>query len=256
MPSILSVARKSYSLVLFLIIWQAISHFKIVPAFFLPSIPVILARGYEATLSGQLPHDLGVTLFRAMLSLFLASSVGIPLGMMMARMKYVRWFFDPILSIGLPAPKVSFIPIFILWFGFGDMSKIMLTFFACTFPIVNTTYLGAIGIDRYLVWSAQNMGTKKRPLFWRIVLPATLPQIFSGLQIAFPISLIVTTVIEMLRGGGGIGAAMMQGSRFADMPIVFINLIALALFGSISMDLLRRLRRLLLHWHQEADAPT
>lgn len=252
--SITAFGRKYYSLALFAVAWHVASQLEVVPAFFLPPIPVLLSRAWEETVTGQLPYDAGLTLGRALISLTMATLVGVPLGMMMARIRAMRWFFDPLLSIGLPAPKVSFIPIFILWFGFGDMSKIMLVFFSCSFPMTNMTYLGAMGIDKYLVWSARNMGTNQRTLFRRIILPATMPQIFNGLQIAFPVSLIVMTVTEMLRGGGGVGSAMMQGARFADMPVVFINLISLAIIGSVSMNLLRRLRRGLLHWHQEAEA--
>ena len=246
--------RRYYSLVLFLSIWQIASHFEWVPAFFLPSLTVIASRAYESILSGQLPYDIFRTMSRSLTSVSLAVLVGVPLGAMMGRLRPVRWFFSPLLSIGLPTPKVSFLPIFILWFGFADLSKIMLTFFACTFSMVNMTYLGTMGIDHYLIWSARNMGTSERKLFWRVILPAALPQIFNGFQIAFPVSLIVVSVSEMLRGGDGIGAAMMQGARFADMPVVFVNLMTLALVGTVSINLLARLRRRLLHWHEESQA--
>ena len=250
----MKIVKRWYSIILLVAVWQTISHFEWVRPFFLPSVTTILDSAWEGVLSGRLLWDIYITMYRSLVSFFLAIMVGVPLGAMMARIPVIKWFFDPILSIALPSPKVTFIPLFILWFGFSDLSKILLSLFACVFPVINTTYLGTIGIDRYFVWSARNMGTNERKLFWRVVLPAALPQIFSGFQIAFPISLIVVTVTEMLRGGGGIGDTMMRATRFMDMPLVFVNLVVLALVGSASMALLARLRKYLLHWHEETRA--
>lgn len=247
-------ARRFGSLLFFLLAWETASQLRLVPAFFLPSWVSIVQQARADFASGQLPADILLSMYRALAGLLLAVLAGVPLGAAMGRVKAVRWFFDPLVSIWLPAPKITFFPIFIIWFGFANMSKIALVFVACIFPIVNMTYLGTMNIDRYLVWSARNMGTGERKILWKVVLPAALPQVFNGLQIAFPISLIVTSVTEMLGGGGGVGATMMESARFADMPRVFVYLLVLALVGAFSMSLVTRLRGLLLHWHEEARA--
>ncbi|MFQ6111649.1 MAG: ABC transporter permease [Nitrospinota bacterium] len=249
----MSYLKKYYSLLLLLVAWQTVSHFELVPAFFLPSVTTLAFQSYEEIVSGRLPADIILTIYRSLLGFLLAIIVGVPLGVTMARVKPVRWLFDPIISIGFPAPKISFIPIFVLWFGFFSLPKIMLTSFACVFPVVNMTYLGTIGIDKYLVWSARNMGTDERKMLWKVVVPAALPQVFNGVQVAFPVSLIIVTVSEMLGGGGGIGASMMMAARFADMPVVFVNLLAVSFMGFVSMKLLARGRKLLLHWHEETQ---
>ena len=247
-------ARRYGSVLFFLLAWEAASQLKLVPEFFLPSWVSIGQQAWVDTASGQLPMDIALSMFRALTGLSMAVLVGVPLGAAMGRVKAVRWFLDPLVSIWLPAPKVTFFPLFIIWFGFGSASKIALIFVACMFPLINMTYLGTIGIDRYLVWSARNMGTGERKILWKVVLPAALPQIFNGLQIAFPVSLIVTSVTEMLGGGGGVGASMMESARFALMPRVFVYLIVLAVVGAFSMSLMAQLRRLLLQWHEEAQA--
>ncbi len=251
--SYISHLKRFYSLLILLVVWQVVSHFKVVPEFFLPSLTTLASEGYRQLISGTLLRDILLTTYRALVGFLLAILVGVPLGITMARVKSVKWFFDPLISIGFPAPKISFIPIFVLWFGFDDLPKIMLTAFACVFPVVNMTYLGTLGIDKYLVWSARNMGTGERKELWKVILPATLPQIFNGIQIAFPIAFIVVTVSEMLGSGGGIGGSMMRAARFADMPSVFVNLLAISLIGLVSMRLLARARRLLLHWHEETQ---
>ena len=97
------------------------------------------------------------------------------------------------------------------------------------------------------------MGTRNRALLWEIVLPAALPQVFTGLQVALPIAFIVVIVTEMLTGGGGLGGGMMEGQRFADSTRVFANLVAVGVLGILAMKGLAFLRRRLLVWHEEVQ---
>jgi len=106
------------------------------------------------------------------------------------------------------------------------------------------------------LWSARNLGASDRQLLWEVILPASLPQILTGLQIAMPISLIVCIIAEMLMGGYGIGGAMIQASRFANSPGVFAGLIEIAIVGYALVKIMAVIRRRLLLWHQEAMQPT
>ncbi|MBI3077348.1 MAG: ABC transporter permease subunit [Deltaproteobacteria bacterium] len=171
----------------------------------------------------------------------------------MGRLRTVRWLADPFVSVGFPMPKVSFLPIFILWFGY-DLSKILLTTVAAVFPIVAATHAGVAGVDRSLLWVGQNLKMREGRIFLRIVLPAILPQIFNGLQIAFPVGLIVVVVTEMLTGGRGVGTVMMMGARFGDSPAVFAGLVLVAALGLASLKGLAAIRARLLRWHQETRA--
>ncbi len=136
----------------------------------------------------------------------------------MSRSKLVRWFFDPIISVGFPMPKIAFLPIIILWLGVYDVSKISIVVFDAIFPVVTATLAGIAGVDKELIWSARNMGANERELMWQVELPAALPQILTGLQVALPIALIVAIIGEMVMGGYGLGGAMMSASRFANSP--------------------------------------
>ena len=115
-------------------------------------------------------------------------------------------------------PKIAFLPIIMLWLGLYDVSKISIVVFDAIFPVVTATLAGIAGVEKELIWSARNMGANERELMWQIVLPAALPQILTGLQVALPISLIVAIIAEMAMGGYGLGGAMMSASRFADSP--------------------------------------
>jgi ABC-type nitrate/sulfonate/bicarbonate transport system permease component len=174
----------------------------------------------------------------------------------MARMRSVYWFFDPIISIGFPVPKIAFLPIIVLWLGFFDVSKITMIVFNSIFPVVTATVVGVYGVEKELIWSARNLGTSERALSWEVLLPAALPQIFTGLQVALPIALIVGILTEMAMGGYGIGASMQTASRFADSLGVFAGIIEIAVVGYALVKLMAMLRAWLLVWHPEALEPT
>src|SRR5437763_5876305 len=180
-------------------------------------------------MSGELALNLGQTLYRAIAGFAIAGAAGVVIGILMTRRRWVRWFFDPIVSVGFPMPKIAFLPVFMLWLGLYDVSKISMAAFNAIFPVIAATIAAAEGVDRHLLWSARSLGASERQLLREIILPAALPQILTGLQVALPISMIVTIVTEMLMGGQGLGGAMIAASRFADSPGVFAGIVEVAL---------------------------
>jgi taurine transport system permease protein len=170
---------------------------------------------------------------------------------LMSRNVLARWFFDPIISVGFPMPKIAFLPIIILWLGLYDVSKISIVVFDAIFPVVTATLAGLAAVDRELIWSARNMGASEREVMWQVALPAALPQILTGLQVALPIALIVAIIGEMVMGGYGLGGAMMSASRFADSRGVFAGIVEIAVVGYGLIKAMAFLRRRLLIWHQE-----
>lgn len=97
-------------------------------------------------------------------------------------------------------PKVAFLPVIILWLGVYDASKITMIVVDAAFPVITATIVGLRGVDHYLLWSARNIGASNRELLWQIALPAALPQIMTGLQVALPIALILAVFTEMMGG--------------------------------------------------------
>jgi ABC-type nitrate/sulfonate/bicarbonate transport system permease component len=182
--------------------------------------------------------------------------LGIALGFAMARVRVFHWFFDPIVSIGFPIPKIAFLPIIVLWLGFFDVSKITMIAFNTIFPVITATIVGVYGVEKEIIWSARNLGTNERAMLWEIILPAALPQIFTGLQVALPIAMIVGVLTEMAMGGYGVGGSMQTASRMADSLGVFAGIVEIAVVGYALVKAMTILRRRLLVWHQEANEPT
>jgi ABC-type nitrate/sulfonate/bicarbonate transport system permease component len=240
-----------FSILVVLLAWELFARSGRVTPFMLPAFSVVLARIYSDAVGGDLWINLGLTIYRAMAGFAIASIGGIALGALMSRSKIARWFFDPIISVGFPMPKIAFLPIIMLWFGLYDFSKISIVVFDAIFPVVTATLGGIASVDKELIWSGRNMGASEREMMWQILLPAALPQILTGLQVALPISLIVAIIAEMAMGGYGLGGAMMTASRYANSPGVFAGIVEIAVVGYALIKAMAAIRRRLLAWHPE-----
>ena len=234
--------------------WELLASSGQVTPFQLPRLSAVFVRIWDDAETGELAINTGLTLYRALVGFIIAAIGGILLGAAMARNVPVRWFFDPIVSVGFPMPKIAFLPIMVLWLGFYDVSKIAMIVLDAIFPVVTATVAGLNSVERELIWSARNMGAGDRELMWQVLLPASLPQILTGLQVALPLCLIVAVVAEMAMGGYGLGGAMNTASRFADSRGVFAGIVEIAAVGYCLIKLMSLTRRRLLLWHQEAEA--
>lgn len=241
-----------FSILLLLIAWELFARSGKVTMFMLPPFTVVAKYIANDAVSGVLWINLGLTLYRAMAGFLIAATGGIALATLMSRVKLVRWFFDPIISVGFPMPKIAFLPVIILWLGVYDVSKICIVVFDSIFPVLTATLAGIAAVEKELLWSARNMGANERELTWQVALPAASPQILTGLQVALPIALIVEIIAEMVMGGYGLGGAMMTASRFANSSGVFAGLVEIAVVGFALIKVMAMLRRRLLVWHQEA----
>jgi len=253
---LLSGFARVFSILLLLIAWELTARSGLFTPFQLPALSVVIQRIWDDAVSGELWINTGLTLYRALTAFLICAVLGVAIGMAMSRSVIANWFFDPIISVGFPMPKIAFLPVVILWLGVFDVSKITIIVVDAIFPVIAATVIAIQGVERELLWSARNMGASNRELLTQIVLPAASPQIMTGLQVALPLSLIVAVVAEMLMGGYGLGGAMMTASRFANSTGVFAGIVEIAVVGYALVKLMALVRRRLLIWHQEAIAPS
>ena len=252
----LSGTMRIFSVVLLLVAWEALARSGMFTHFQLPAFSTVVARIWEDGTSGDLWLNTGLTLYRALAAFCIAAVGGVAIGMAMSRNAIASWFFDPIVSVGFPMPKIAFLPVVILWLGVYDVSKITIIVVDAIFPVIAATVIAIQGVERELIWSARNMGASNREVLSQVVLPAAFPQIMTGLQVALPLSLIVAVVAEMLMGGYGLGGAMMEASRFANSTGVFAGIVEIAVVGYILVKTMALIRRRLLIWHPEANEPS
>ena len=245
-----------FSVLALAIAWEVLARSGTFTHFQLPALSDVIERIWSDGVSGDLWINTGLTLYRALTAFFICAVLGVAIGMAMSRNMLAYWFFDPIVSVGFPMPKIAFLPVVILWLGVYDVSKITMACVDAIFPVIAATVIAIDGVEKELIWSARNMGANKRELLTQVVLPAAFPQIMTGLQVALPLALIVTVVAEMLMGGYGLGGAMMTASRFANSTGVFAGIVEIAVVGYFLVKAMSLIRRRLLVWHPEAHEPT
>jgi ABC-type nitrate/sulfonate/bicarbonate transport system permease component len=231
-----------FSILALAVAWEVAARSGAFTPYMLPALSAVLERIWSDLITGDLLINTGVTLYRALTGFLIGAVAGIALGMGICRNRLTNWFFDPIISVGFPMPKIAFLPVVMLWLGVYDMSKITMISVEAIFPVVTATIVGIRGGERELLW--------------QIALPAALPQIITGLQVALPIALIVAIVTEMFMGGYGLGGAMNTAARFADSRGVFAGIVEIAVIGYALVKGMGLIRRRLLLWHQEAVAPS
>ncbi len=234
-----------------LAIWALVTSLGMIRPFLLPSPGMVMIRLARDIRDGDFFLNAGLTMYRALLGFALACAIGIPAGMLIASGRWMRWFCDPLISVGFPMPKIAFLPVFMLWFGVYDLSKIIMVSFAAIFTVIAAAEAGTRGVDRFMLWSARSMGAGRLAVFAQVVLPAAMPQFLTGLQIALPVSLITAVAAEMLMGGAGLGGAMLAAGNYADSPGVFAGIVETSVVGLIAVGGMTRLRRRLLRWHPE-----
>jgi ABC-type nitrate/sulfonate/bicarbonate transport system permease component len=217
---------------------------------FLPPFSMVLDQLYATLAQGELVPPLLISLYRTAMGLLLAAVIGIPLGFVMVRSRVMAWLFDPIVAFGNPAPKLALIPVFTLWFGIDHLSKIMLVAATTVFPFILAAAAGARSVPLNQIWAARAMGSSELTLLRRVVLPASLPALLSGVRVAVPTALLTTFTAEMV-AGGGLGGALVLAQRYFESPTVYAYLLVMLACGYLLDVELLRIRRRLLRWHEE-----
>lgn len=244
-----SGASRLVAVVALLLLWEGVSRGEVVNPNVFPPVSEIVVRWATLIATGRIFPPLRDTLGRALAGLAGALAVGVPLGLLMGRARWAAWLLEPLFAFGFPLPKIALIPLYVHWFGLFSLSKIMLVFTDCLFPIVIFTYHGAKGVSPVHLWSAQARGTGRVRLLWRVVLPLSLAAIYDGFQVALVVAVLVAVVAEMVSGGGGLGVLMISAYRYGDVRGAFAALATISLVGYALARLAQVLRGRLLHWH-------
>ena len=249
-PALASGLRRVALPVLGVIVWEAAAR----SGWFSPLIVPSIARiGYQLGLLVTQPASLVEVCYsvaRGLGGFALAAVVGVALGVVMGRSATAAACFGPILSGTYPIPKIALFPIFIYLFGIGSLSKVLLVFLECLYPIVITTQAGGRAVSRVLVWSAANMGASRARVVWRVVVPATAPFIFAGFRIAMPIALVVVIITEMISSADGLGYLVMYSLASFKTDRMLAIVIVIALVGVALDRLVVRVRDRLVFWER------
>lgn len=240
--------RSVYSVVLFLLLWEVLALILAKP-FFLPTPSSVIRSLFEVLLAGKLLGDIAISMFRALAGFSLAAVVGVGLGLLMGWYKVWDEFWNPLISLSYPMPKIALFPLFIIWLGIGEAPKIAIIFVACSYLTIINTHAGVTGTNRNLVWKAMTMGATNRELLLKVVGPHTLPHIFIGLRLAMGLSWIYLFSAEMLAAQGGLGSLIWEASRLMNIQLVFVAIMLIAALGFLFDRLIWFLSRRVCGWH-------
>jgi ABC-type nitrate/sulfonate/bicarbonate transport system permease component len=242
--------ERSASVLLLAAGWEAAARLGWFNAVLFPPVTAILARLWALTADGTLPGQVADSLFRMAVGYGLALVAGVPLGILMGRRPAVDGFFGPIFAFGFPVPKVALIPVVLLFFGLGHGSKIALVFADSVFPIVLSAYHGGRVVERHLVWSARAMGESEAGVLFRIVWPAALPHIFTGMRLGLVVAFIVVFISEMVSAGSGLGHVMIVSARNFKIVDMYTAILSIALLGFVFDRALLAIRARTLAWYE------
>ena len=191
-----------------------------------------------------------VTLQRALGGFALAAAAGILLGIVMGRSRLVGELLDPLFSGTYAVPKLALFPIFIFVFGIGSLSKVVLVFLECLYPIVIMTYAGARDVHEKLLWSARNMGASRAAILRRVVIPATTPFIFAGFRVAVPVAMIVVVITEMVASADGLGYQVIYAMSSLRTDRMLAVVVVIAALGYLLDKAVVLARDRLIYWEK------
>lgn len=220
-------------LLILALIWESITRFGLVSEFALPPLTDV-AGAFVRMLGEDLMSHTGQSLYRGMTGFGAAVVCGVLAGVLMAWYRPVRILLNPLMRCFYPMPKSALIPLTIMWIGLGDPSKMTLIFIGCLLPIVMSSYNAARGVDEVLIWSARGMGATEREVLWEVVVPASLPEILTGIRTSLALSFILLVSSELIIANNGIGYLidlLGEGGDYAGMFAGVVTISAIGFFA-------------------------
>jgi NitT/TauT family transport system permease protein len=215
-------------------LWEAVAHAGMFPARLFPTLETVAGAFWRLTASGALPRHVLETLVRLCVGFGLAAVAGVVLGILMGRIKWVEDMALPLVSIGAPIPGLAYAPIFLMWFGLGNVSVILLVGVVAAFPIILNTWSGVKAVKEIWIRSAQAMGADDRSLFVRVVLPGALPYVMTGLRLGLAQAWRILVGVEMLAAvPWGLGWMIFGAREFLATDVMLSGIFVIGVIGLV-----------------------
>jgi ABC-type nitrate/sulfonate/bicarbonate transport system permease component len=243
-----------FPIAIVLLIWQLAVDLDLVDRAFLPSFGATLRALWEMTVNGEIAVNLLVSIYRALGGLAIGSAVGVAIGLAMATSRRADEFFGPLVATTYSLPKTSLVPLFLLWFGIGDVTNMLAVLLACLLPVIVSTYHGVKAVPAVIVWSARAMGTPHRLILWRILLPSASLSIFTGIRIALGFCFVLTISAEMIASRTGIGKLIFFYGESGAYAYMFGGLLAIVIVAYAADRALLAAMHYFLRWHDSIHA--
>jgi taurine transport system permease protein len=227
-----------------------LSHSGMVPPLFLPAPEAVLAKLITVSTQGfmdaTLWQHLAASLQRIVLALLAAVLLGIPLGVLMGVSPVARGLLDPLIEAYRPVPPLAYLPLIVIWFGIGELSKVLLIFLAVLAPVIIATSHGVAQVSRNRLRAAQTLGASRSQLLWFVILPEALPEILTGIRIGLGTGWSTLVAAELVAATRGLGFMVQSAAQFLVTDVVILGIAVIAV---IAFALELGLRLLQRRWH-------
>ena len=234
--------------VFLLVLWEVLSRTGVLDIRFFPPPTAIMQTFWELIASGVFAEHVGVSLYRIALGFLAGVIPGIIIGLLMGLYTPIRHFVSPLVMALMPIPTLALLPIIIILFGIGDLSKVITIAGSVFFPVVINTAAGVLNIDKIYLDVAENYGASKSQFFFKIALPGALPVMLEGIQMGQAIALLTIVAAEMMGATSGIGYLIWTSYKAFLLENMFVGLIMISFFGYLFSLVLRGVQKKLLPW--------
>ena len=244
------------TVLLALALWVVVTHMGLVKPLFLPKPETVLAA-FSSALEGNIDgapllDHIGMSLVRVISAFLLAALVGIPVGLAMGLSPAVRAMLDPFIEFYRPLPPLAYLPLVIIWFGIGEISKILLIFLACFAPVALAARAGVMSASADQINAARALGASRVQLLRFVVFPAALPEILVGLRIGMGVGWTTLVAAEMVAASTGVGQMVLNASNFLRTDIVMMGIFVIGFLAIIFEIGMRQLEKKLVPWRGKA----
>ncbi len=227
-----AAALTAYPFVVVFGLWEIVAHLEVFPRRLFPTIEEIASTLVRLTASGILQHHAAETVLRLVGGFALAAIVGVAIGIAMGRFRWAEDVFLPLVSIGAPIPGLAYAPLFLLWFGLGNATTILLVGVVAAFPVVLNTWTGVKAVKEIWVRSAEAMGADNRRLFRHVILPGALPYILTGLRLGLAQAWRILVAVEMLAAvPWGLGWLIFGAREFLNTDVMLAGVAVIGIIG-------------------------
>jgi NitT/TauT family transport system permease protein len=238
---------------LFFAVWETVARLPSVPHYLFPPFSKVIIKLLEEIAKGDLIKNTFITLYRVGIGFFAGTITGIVLGLASGISEKLNETISPIVALLYPIPSIGWIPVLMVWFGISDAVPIIAIFICSFFPIYMNAVRGVKSVDSNVINAARTMGANKLTLIKNVILPLSMPNIFTGLKIESGMSLRTGVVAEMLAIPSGLGYMLMKGESLIDVKLMFAVLLSIALISVIIDFGVKFLEKKVLIWQDSAS---
>ncbi|MCU9593390.1 ABC transporter permease [Caldibacillus thermolactis] len=231
-----------------IMLWELLCRQGVFPTYQLPAPSVILKTIITLFQDGSLWTHIGITTLRVFIAFILGSALAVILGSFVGLYKKAEQLFDPMIQAFRSIPSLAWVPLFILWMGIGETSKITMIAVGVFFPVYLNTVSGITGVDRKLIEVGKMYGLSSFQLIWRVILPAALPLFLVGLRSGLGLGWMFVVAAELMGASKGLGYLLVLGQNTLSPELIIASILLFAIIGKLSDWMLKLVEKRTLTW--------